>query len=43
MLTDFQICISVPLMKADCGHKFSGRPLCDTSGCETGLFRQPAR
>ena len=43
MLTDFQNCISVTLMEADCGLKLSGHPLCGTSDCETDLFRQPAR
>ena len=29
-------------MEADCAHKLPGRPLCDTTECETGLFRQQA-
>ena len=31
------------LMEADCAHKLPGRPLCGTTECETGLFRQQAR
>ena len=31
------------LMEADCTHKVSGRPLCGTTECETGLFCQQAR
>ena len=31
------------LMEADCVHKLPGRPLCGTTECETGLFRQQAR
>ena len=30
-------------MKADCAPKLTGRPLCGTTECETGLFRQQAR
>ena len=30
-------------MEADCAHKLPGRPLCCTTECETGLFRQQAR
>ena len=30
-------------MEADCAHKLSGRCLCGTTECETGLFRQQAR
>ena len=30
-------------MEADCAHKLSGRCLCSTTECETGLFRQQAR
>ena len=30
------------LMEADCAHKLPGRPLCGTTECETGLFRQQA-
>ena len=30
------------LMEADCAHKLLGRPLCSTTECETGLFRQQA-
>ena len=30
-------------MEADCAHKLPVRPLCSTSECETGLFRQQAR
>ena len=29
-------------MEADCAHKLPGRPLCGTTECETGLFRQQA-
>ena len=31
------------LMEADCAHKLPGRPLCATTECEAGLFRQQAR
>ena len=31
------------LMEADCAHKLLGRPLCGTTECETGPFRQQAR
>ena len=30
-------------MEANCAHKHSGRPLCGTTECETGLFCQQAR
>ena len=30
-------------MEADCAHKLPGRPLCGTTECETGLFRQEVR
>ena len=30
-------------MEADCAHKLPGRPLCGTTECETGPFRQQAR
>ena len=31
------------LMEADLVHKLPVRPLCGTTECETGLFRQQAR
>ena len=30
------------LMEADCANRLPGRPLCGTTECETGLFRQQA-
>ena len=29
-------------MEADCAYKFSGRPLCGITECETSLFHQQA-
>ena len=30
-------------MEADCAYKIPRRPLCGTTECKTGLFRQKAR
>ena len=30
-------------MEVNCAYKLPGRPLCGTTECETGLFRQQAR
>ena len=34
--------INFSVMEADCTHKLLRRPLCSTTECETGLFRQQA-